>query len=165
MTTTKMFSGSFSAHPPPKKTKHAHKHMLKSPKHIEYGVKVGACSTNTCTPSIHSIITHTETATHTQTRAHFKRQATFIYGTHFLCLVVQGQNLWWHVEGFNASLFTLVSRECCLLHLCLVCQGSFTMCISPARRLTITLRLIFFSSICRPLLPSSLYTPCKGIGC
>lgn len=36
----------------------------------------------------------------------FKRQATFIYGCHFFCLVVWRQNMWWHVEGFNASLHT-----------------------------------------------------------
>lgn len=81
--------------------------------------------------------------THTHTHVHTHRQATFIYGCYFLCLVVLGQKLWWHVEGFNASLFTLVSCELCLLHLRLLCQNSFTMCISSAHSLAITLCLFF----------------------
>lgn len=138
---------------------HTHKRTLQDGcQHMRKWVHLAL--THACNLNIHFIITHPVTnictyslcvaCTHTlRDRPHL-----FMVAISF-CLFVRGQNLWWHVEGFNASLFTLVSCEFCLLHLCLVRQDSFTMWISSAHRLAITLWLFCFVlsfSLCVSLL-------------
>lgn len=149
MATEKLFSGSFNVHT---NTSCAHTQTLKNTQTC-----VSACSTDICTPTptfIPLSLKQTQTNTHTHQyydmhTPHTCRDRLHLFMVAiFFCLVVRGQNLWRHVEGFNASVFTLFSCEFCLLHLRLVCQYSFTMCISSAYRLTITLCLSFSCVLC-----------------